>query len=219
LPAFVDAVRDFNKDKLRYTWVRYLPTREPLQSFLKPFHLQLKELLPHYSILYSQRGGLVSLNNLIHVLEKYKFKWEPVTINANSARIYLSDQHSTPNLNYLETLGVSKMSELSFFVALQLMVQNTLGEFKKRPEAWHSHLAGILIIISQTYHLELFDISLVPLDNASWVWVRAKQILFPTTSAEFDLPKGLELLVMDSKLAKGFTRRKLFTNVGVGDFK
>lgn len=218
LPAFLDAVKYFNNCHLRYTWIRYLPTREPIASFLKPFHVQLRETLPWYEILQSQHGDLVPAKRLTYIPEKYIFNGLPITISSSSSSSYLSENYSKSDLKCLKALGVVEMSEYSFFAALQLMINATLAEFKAKPDAWHAHLAEILIRSAQTYHDTLLDMPLVPLENGSWVSARDKQILFPTTKAEFDLPTGLELLVVDAKAAKDFKRRKLFTTLGIGDF-
>jgi hypothetical protein len=66
------------------------PTREPLDSFLKPFHLELREKLAFWPILFSQSEELGSPNNFNSVPEKFTFNGTPITTCAQTSARYLS---------------------------------------------------------------------------------------------------------------------------------
>jgi hypothetical protein len=109
------------------------------------------------------------------------------------------------------------MSDYAFFLELTSLLRNAVGEFKAKPNDWHSHLASILIRLPQTYSSQLASLPLVPLSDGSWMAARGRQILFPSTMAEFELPGGLKLSVVHSGAAADPKRRNLFKLLGVGD--
>ncbi|KUJ23972.1 uncharacterized protein LY89DRAFT_712924 [Mollisia scopiformis] len=218
-PALLDTVKEFNKGKFRYSWPRYLPIREPLQSFLKPFHLEMRNKLALQDVLYSQSGTLTRPNSLIYVPEKFTFNAAPLTISAQTSGRYLSGRYLESDLKYLEVMSVEAMSELRFFAELTSFLKTSMGVFKTKSRAWHSHLASILMRLPREYYTQLADLTLVPLNNGTWIAANGRQILFPAAKAEFELPGGLELSVVDSTAAADPARKKLYSFLGVGDLE
>jgi hypothetical protein len=217
--AFVNAMKEFNEGPLRHAWMEYLPLRDPLDSFLKPFHLELKKKLASESILYSQAGDLVAPGALTYVPEEFKLNGVPMTASALSTRRYLSDNYSQADLKYFEILGVTKMNEYTFILELQSLLRMAKEEFQAKSNDWHSHLATILIRMQKTYSSDISKLAIIPLSNGDWVAAsgRAHQILFPSSIAGIELPSGLELLVVQTAPAADSERRKLYKVLGVGD--
>lgn len=215
--AFLDAMKEFNKGDLRYLWPRYLPAREPLDSFLKPFHLDIREKLALQPVFYSHFGDLAEPKSLLYVPEEYNFNGAPMTIGTNNTSQYLSARYPEADLKYFEVLGVKKMSEDVFFQEFSAFLQASIGDFKKKSNAWHSHLAEILVRLSAAHSPQLPSLMLVPLSNGSWAAAAGRQILFAGDEAEFELPGGLQLSVVQTEAAADPARRKLFKTLGVGD--
>lgn len=170
-------------------------------------------------MLYSVSGGEQCPWRLTYVPDKFLFNGTPISTSANTSEKYLSRNYSPDDLKFLEKLGVKEMSEVTFFSELRTMFKDPKGDFKNKSDAWHSHLADILIRFGKSYQSQLLDLPLVPLENGTWAAATGNDIVFPATKAEFELPTGLRLLVVDSKAMKDPMRRKLFTILGVGDLK
>ena len=132
---------------------------------------------------------------------------------------YLSSRYLESDIQYLDVIGVKEMSEFVFFLELKSLLLNSMDKFKAKSNAWHSHLATILMRLSQQHSSQLRDLTLVPLSDNSWVAAGCRQILFPANKAEFELPGGLELSVVDSAAASDPERRKMFKYLGVGDLE
>jgi hypothetical protein len=111
------------------------------------------------------------------------------------------------------------MRDYSFMSDLTSMIRDDSGEFRAKSNDWHSRLAGILIGLSERYSSELRKLELVPLEDGSWVSASGRQILFPANKKEFELPGGLELMVVDSNAAADPARRNLYNFLGVGDLR
>ena len=210
-------MNDFNKGPLRYTWPHYLPVREPLQSFLKSFHLEILQKLRSYPCLLSQSGTFVAPRTLTYVPEEFKLNGAPMTISARYSNRYLSASYAPSDLEYLKVLNIREMDRASFFSELKSLIETARVEFTGKSDAWYSHLASILTTLPQSYFAELVELALVPLSDGSWVSSGGRQILFPSTQAEFELPGGLELSVVLTRAASDPARRKLFKFLGVGD--
>jgi hypothetical protein len=215
--AFINAMSEFNKGPLRYLWPRYLPVREPLQSFLKPFHLDILEKLRSHPILLSQAGTFVAPKDLTYVPEEFTFNGAPMTISARNSKRYLSASYLQSDMQYLKILKVTEMDRPAFFSELTSLIENAGVEFKKKSDAWHSHLASILTTFPQSYSSQLAKLALVPLSDGSWVSSGGRQILFPSTQSEFELPGGLELSVVLNRAASDPASQKFFKFLGVGD--
>ncbi|KAG0645662.1 hypothetical protein D0Z07_8708 [Hyphodiscus hymeniophilus] len=218
--AFVDTMRNFNNDeKLRYLWPRYLPIREPLQSFLKPFHLEVRRKLASQKILFSHSGDLAPPKSLTYVPEIFTFNGAPLTMNPQTSLRYLSARYPESDMDYLDSIGVQEMTEFAFFLEFSTLVLNSMDKFKAKSNAWHSHLATILMRLSPQHTSQLGNLTLVPLSDSSWAASGRRQILFPANNAEFELPGGLQLSVVDSAAASDPERRKLFKYLGVGNLE
>jgi hypothetical protein len=212
-------MKKFNTGQLKYLWPRYLPTQEPLHSFLKPFHVELLDKLKSQTILLSDSGDLAAPKSLEYVPEKFTFNGAPMTISARTSSWHLSSRYLESDLKYLKVLGVSEMGNNEFILELKSLLSNATAEFKAKSDAWQSHLASTLMHFPEAYSSDLAGLAVVPLSDGTWVAARERQILFPFTKAEFDLPGGLELSVVHDGAASDPNRRKLFKFLGVGDFK
>jgi len=212
-------VKYFNKGKLQYLWPRYLPSSEPLQSFLKPFHIELRKQLASQPILISQSGVPNIPPYLTYVPEKFIYKGVPVITTSWNSHRHLSGRYSDSDFEYLKKLGVMEMGEMSFMAELSSMMQNANKEFRAKPDDWHSHLAGILVRLSEYYFAELGNLALIPLADGSWVSATGNQILFPADRNDLKLPGGLKILVVDSKAAADPARRNLYKFLGVDDLR
>jgi hypothetical protein len=60
---------------------------------------------------------------------------------------------------------------------------------------------------------------IIPLRDGQWCCAANNNIFFPGESEQWELPGGVDLLVVDSKVAQDVPRANLFRVVGVQDFK
>ena len=142
-----------------------------------------------------------------------------MTMSPQTSHRCLSARYVEPDLQYLTVIAVKEMSEFAFFYELKTLLINCPENIKAKSTAWHSHLATLLMRLSPIYSSQLGDLALVPLTDGSLVAANGRQILFPANKAEFELPGGLELSVVDSGAASDPERRKLFRFMGVGDLE
>ncbi|CZS90250.1 uncharacterized protein RAG0_01389 [Rhynchosporium agropyri] len=217
--AFIDAMKEFNNGQLRYLWPRWLPTRAPLQSFLKPFHEDLVEELKTSPLLYSHSEELVAGKQLSYVPDEYIFEGAPLTISSSTSPRYLSGRYLNEYMKYLEVVGVGRITEATFYLELTAMLQSSAGEFRRKCDAWQSHLAGILTRMSPGFHFRLPGLAIVPLSDGTWTNAQGQFILFPAFKNQFAVPGGLDLRVVDSNAAADPRRRNLFKLMGIGELE
>ncbi|KAL2075234.1 hypothetical protein VTL71DRAFT_177 [Oculimacula yallundae] len=217
--AFIDSMKEFNSGELRYLWSQWLPIRDPLESFLKPFHRQLIEQMKTSTLLYAQNGDLLAPSQLSYVLDEYLYDGAPLTVSSSTSTRYLSGRYLNDHIRYLEVIGVARMTEATFYEELVAMVQNSAEEFGRKPNAWHSYLASVLTRMSPGYSCRLPYLDIVPLSNGTWVHAQGQFILFPASKDEFALPGGLDLKVVESEAAADPSRRNLFKLMGVGELE
>ncbi|CZT44957.1 uncharacterized protein RSE6_05219 [Rhynchosporium secalis] len=217
--AFIDAMKEFNNGQLRYLWPRWLPTRAPLQSFLKPFHEDLVEELKTSPLLYSHSEELVAPKQLSYVPDEYIFEGAPLTISSYTSPRYLSGRYLNEYMKYLEVVGVGRMTEATFYLELTAMLQSSAGEFRRKCDAWQSHLAGILTRMSPGFHFRLPGLAIVPLSDGTWTNAQGQFILFPASKDQFAVPGGMDLRVVDSNAAADPRRRNLFKLMGIGELE
>lgn len=216
--CFVDSIRSFHGTELAYTWIRYLPLDEPLQSFLKPVHVSLRQKLSEEYILHSQKGALVRPNRLLHIPQCYTFNGVPITSSSQNDARYLSTKYAEEDWKYLETLGVTIMCESGFLVELHWLIEKSPTEFARKSKEWHSHLADILNGLGRLRcQLRLRSLPIIPLADGKWVAADSGEIFFPFGTADFDIPGGLQLAVVDAQAAADPSREKLFRSLGVGE--
>ncbi|XMA12910.1 hypothetical protein WAI453_005701 [Rhynchosporium graminicola] len=217
--AFIDAMKEFNNGQLRYLWPRWLPTRAPLQSFLKPFHEDLVEELKTSPLLYSHSEELVAPKQLSYVPDEYIFEGAPLTISSSTSPRYLSGRYLNEYMKYLEVVGVGRMTEATFYLELTAMLQSSAGEFRRNCDAWQSHLAGILTRMSPGFHFRLPGLAIVPLSDGTWTNAQGQFILFPASKDQFAVPGGLDLRFVDFNAAADPRRRNLFKLMGIGELE
>ncbi|KAI9054809.1 hypothetical protein LZ554_001954 [Drepanopeziza brunnea f. sp. 'monogermtubi'] len=217
--AFIDTMREFNSSEFRYTWSRWLPTRAPLDSFLKPFHLGLITMLRSAKLLYAHDGELAAPSQLWQVPEEYCFNGAPLTISPATATGYLSDLYEEEDMEFLQVMGVSKMLEWKFYAQFKLLLQCEPKEFQEKTAEWHSHLAGVLVRLGKIYADGLVDLPIVPLSDGTWVRAKGNLILFPSKDPRFTIPGGLELQILDRAVASDPARHQLLKFMGVEELQ
>lgn len=190
-----------------------------MDSFLKPFHLRLVEELKTSKLIYAHSGDLVAPSQLSNVPNEYVYDGDPLTISSSTSTRYLSSRYLSQDVEYLKIMGVTEMTEATFYSELTSMLKSSTTEFRSKPKEWHSHLAGVLTRLSPEFSYRLPNLPIVPLSNFTWIPAFGKFILFPASDNSFVLPGGLELLVVESIAAADPKRRKLFKVMGVGELE
>jgi len=229
---------------LRYSWIRYLPTAELAKGQLHGFHDNLFRRLKATAILESRSGKMVTPSSLIFVPAKYRDPdGVPITLTKTSEGVYLSPQYDDEDWKYLEILGVKELTQAQFLAHLKtcLRERNASSPAKallaERHQQWHSRLAAILLRVATPKEME--DLPVIPLRNGTWVTSRDPAFFFnnrsgKTTSTsekseksekqqqqqqQQDVPKGIDIPVIDPRAAEDTDRHLLMTALGVKDFK
>lgn len=211
---------------LRYSWIRYLPDGVLASGQLHGFHDSLLRRLRGTAILESRSGKMATPSSLIFVPKQYRDPdGIPITLTKAFGDVYLSPQYDDEDWKYLEILGVKELSKAQFFAHLKVCLKERTASspagilLAGRHLQWHSRLAAILLRVATPKEME--DLPVIPLRNGSWVTSRDPAFFFSnrSTSEKQEVPKGIEIPVIDHRASDDTDRRLLMTALGVKDFK
>ena len=195
--VFTEAIKTFNNhEKLRYAWLRYLPTKEDLSQFSALSEL-IRVALKMSLVLFSAQPRLELPSKLCYVPEIWRDHHnEPLFRLSKTGLANLSTSYPTELLSSLEWLGIGIPDAKAILNGFRQYLKDDAGqEFQAQPVQWHSCLAEALL---QYQAPQLNFLSIVPVEGGKWADARSQTIMFPhcrlSTGVVIDIPPGLPTL-------------------------
>lgn len=227
IDALIEAAKVFNRGRMKYTWLRYLPLKGEVSGFFEPFKQRLLDQISNGPLLENWNGHMVRPSALIFV-SKEKFAdstGRPMTLaygNPNKASAYISPKYSDADMEYLKVLGVKEMSGEDFLRDLASFMDGHFLEFRERPMDWHSRLAEVLLPLALNPNLlpSIQKLKLVHLRDDRWVSVSEHEnsILFPGEPDGCKVPSGIDCVVVHQRAASNPLINQLYSSIGVHYF-
>jgi hypothetical protein len=221
--ALHGAIKEFNRGKLRYSWLPYLPFRPDVSDFFQRVEEETLDLLHRSPILESFAGELTPPRNLTHVPESFTDKdGKPLILTQSTKSKYLSHKYPSRDLSRLLHLGVGSLSTESFIEDLRSFISGHPDDYQGMPEKWHSRLAEVLVssIIRNKLYRDAFSaLKIVPLRDGQWASSNSGSLLLPSRSESFLVPKGINVLEIDPRADTDYFRRELFVALGAKEFQ
>lgn len=225
--ALIKAAQAFNRGRMKYTWLRYLPLKDEVSGFFERFKNRLLDQISNEPLLENWNDDMVQPSTLTFVSkEKFADSTDrPMTLaygNPNKASVYLSPRYSDADLDYLKAIGVKEMSNEDFLRDLASFMDGHFLEFQERPLEWHTRLAEVLIplALNPTLLPSIKELKLVHLRDGRWVSVAGheRSILFPGEPDGCEVPSGIDFLVVHQRAALNPLINQLYSSIGVHHF-
>ncbi|KAL9113802.1 MAG: hypothetical protein Q9187_007574, partial [Circinaria calcarea] len=217
--AFCEALEKLNKiPTLRYTWIRYLPTKLP-KSFLFPLENLLIQTLRDTPSLWSWAGTLVQPGALSYVpaqfLDRHK---HPLIGDALHLKSYLSPRYAwITDRSILEVLGVRELSIDACIIQLAKLIDPCSEHWAGRQEEWHEDVASVLNRLADKFWVsDIPNLKLIPLQDGNWTSYNLSRgrVLLDDESG-IVVPADLGIQLVDVKACLNPARLMLFKRLGV----
>jgi hypothetical protein len=223
--AFAASVGHFLKDdKLKYTWMRFIPTAHLPNSFLCGLagpRGRIVMSLQSTPILYSRNGKVRCPFDLKVIPGKYQDRHkQPLLGGLADFDNQLSPSYAAQDIPTLNLLGLGTMTAYDFVAKLLLM---TGHDFKSKSPEWHEDLANALLSGEFSERSALYNnikaIPLIPLRGGQWVSASSANypIYLDPGNRDLSIPANLEVLVVDPEASLNPQREKFFRRLGVRD--
>lgn len=218
--AFVAAVDHFNSGSLKYSWPRYLPVRD-ISGFFRPLKDAILRRLAAKPILESYETMVVP--SLLTYVPRCRFsdnKGEPITLSARTKAKYLSSAYQDWVAEPLSSLGIKTLDDNGFLRDLAWKISNEPDDFRRKHKDWHSQLAEVLVsLATDSNHMSLMqDMEIILLRDGNWVSAQTAQkesIFFSKSAKGLNIPKTVEVKIVDPAAEENIHRYNLFTHLGV----
>ena len=218
--AFTTSVNRFNSESLQYSWLRYLPVTS-VQGFFKPLRKDIIRKLAEQQILESCTGSLLTPSSLKYVPHNLSDDdGIPFSLGSNTKGKYLSHKYRSQDWGGIHALGVEELSFSCFLEDLHSTITNDTYVFRHRSDKWHSKLARALLpgLDNEEHYEYIFNLKIIPLQDGEWVSAQDHMIYFSRDTNNLRIPRGIEVLAVDSAAAADPSRRSLFSGLRVTSF-
>jgi hypothetical protein len=218
--AFLLSIDHFNKGNMKYTWPYYLPsTSTAACTFFEPTVATILKQLRESEVLESCAGTMVKPCSLKHVpLDQFADgEGTPFTLSPRTEANYLSLKYLPRAVEAASSIGVSQLSPREFLEHLSTAISQDPEDFYSRPARWHSQLAATLVRLGLDPDLMfmIMDMRLIPLNDGSWTSAKGQSMFFSKGESSLEIPRGIEVLIVDSTAESDPARRNLFAALGV----
>jgi hypothetical protein len=216
--AFLRAVRTFNKGKLRYHWIRYLPDQRPFSGFFEQIVDNIIQTLSRSPVIESRSGILTMPCKLKYLHADYcDSNNEPLIKSQRAAMSYISEKYSLSDSDALDRLGLRSLTAAEFVADLRHFIATDPNTFLAMPKSWHTSLATALLrAMREEPQLrdDLTRMTIVPLKTGIWVATKKQQTYFASAVEDLEIPRGTLLGEIDPSAAFDQARRNLFHKLG-----
>jgi hypothetical protein len=125
--TFLKAIQEFNHGYLRYTWMRYLPSRAALSDFFGKLEPEILQLLSEAPILENLAGTFTAPSKLRSVpVEFTDENGAPLIISSRTKAVYISQKYLLADYCHLMCIGVKqcydKLIKLIDLINYQIMI-------------------------------------------------------------------------------------------------
>lgn len=220
--AFLKAILEFTDGDLRYTWMRYLPSRNHFSDFFEKLEPEILRLLSETPILENFAGILTTPSKLrsvpVHFTDENGI---PLIITKGTMATYISQNYVLEDHAHLARIGVGSLSAEEFLADLKNFIHKSPRNFQEMSKSWHSSLANALSRVihdfPQTKSM-VMALEIIPICDGSWISASRGAICFSDTSYSLAVPKGVEIYEIHPDASWGQFRRSLFINLGAKTF-
>jgi len=214
--AFLKSAKHFNTGPLRYVWPRFVPEISSVSDFFSPLKEAVINKLSDEPVLESWGGAEVRPTELVYIPEEFRDESGiPLTLIPAQKAVYASKEYSHDDSDHLERMGIVMMGFPEFIRDLKVMVASELEDFLKKPAEWHSRLAVVLNQTPKELKPELLKLPLIQLRTGEWVPAAKDKIFFSVNSANWEVPGGLDLMVVHPDVVSDLPRNHLYRSLGV----
>lgn len=218
--AFLACVQTFNsKDFIKRTWPIYLPQRQCPTSggdFFSVLKSALLERLSGEPVVENWKGDWVKPSGLVSVP---RFFWDdsgtPLTMTDGNSKNYLSPKYKRGEVECLRHIGVAEMDWTVFLRELRDLLTSLPEICNRKTEAWRSKLAAVLSALPAELKPQLDKLPVIRLRSGHLACATAKDIFFPGTGGDWEVPGGLDLLVVHPDVVKDEAQYHLYRKLGV----
>ncbi|ORY09664.1 hypothetical protein BCR34DRAFT_568008 [Clohesyomyces aquaticus] len=219
--AFLGAVERFNLagGDLRYHWLRFIPSQYTFGIF-RNASLKILALLRQSPILESQSGTMLVPSELTYIPKKFRdSKSRPFVPSNNS--LFISRGYPVEYENFLDLLGVKKISEDTFLEDIAVYITTNARHFQNQPHSWHSELSGVLTsMINRNFSHKtmIAKWEILPLRDGRWISSETGSILWPASFHMPSVPGGIDVLELQTKVKEDPFRAALATSLGAKNY-
>ena len=225
--VFLDAVvsfnqMGFNKAAWRYQWIRFLPDPPGPLDFFREFRNDLIAKLKVSFVLEACDGSMQRPPDLCRVPSPFRDDdGMPLLLNSTNGRRYLSPRYSDDHWEHIRVLGVAEMTIAEFLDELEQQLGQAAATVHQKAREWHANVALALRMGStnagneSTVSDRLKSLRLIKLQGGDWMAAQGNTIYFSAEAAQYAVPTGLGLLVVDPDFASESAIRLWYTSLGV----
>lgn len=208
--------------KLRYSWVRYIPTTSIADDFWGPLQGHLLDKFST-SRLFHSRDGLYWMPNQLRILQDTFLDENGAPLLADltlGPTAYVSESYDIAlDIPVLVQMKALYLGTPGFLLRLvQDLDPSRESRMRSTPpnSHWHTQVADLLIGMAQDNNTKktIQKLNIIPLSNGTWVCPLNASIFFPA-SGGVDIPEDLPLNLLDRKALESPSRKKLFSELGV----
>ncbi|CAG8285978.1 unnamed protein product [Penicillium nalgiovense] len=215
--AFRKAVNVFaHVPPLQYTWPRLLPDERVHDKYFVGIGDEIIANISKGKILEAQNGDMRRPVELLYVPRVYRdHDDQPLSLSQVTAGLYLSTRYSHGDWQFIQRLGVKKLSFDNFIEHLE-NIGSSWGGFGSRSSSWHVRLASALLTERMNIQ-KAHSLAIIPLCDNRWVSAReAKTGLFynPPQPHHLEIPLGIDVKIIQPDVMRHPERQSLFMTLG-----
>lgn len=222
--AFVKAVLKFCKHPtLRYQWMRYLPSRynqvqdKVWTTLVEAIHNGLQETLVLWTRNHKELRLIKDMRQLsLGALDKYSSPLYPDL----EPEEYLPPQYLAKDLDLLKDYGLCRLNANGFLTRVRKDLNQQKSSIMMSPDTdndWHSRVAKALFRFWPSKTKEMKGLTLIPTRDGTWKSANnafLNPIYYPYVKG-YEIPKNLNLRLLDPEAQKNCDRKRLFSCLGV----
>jgi hypothetical protein len=221
--AFRRTVHELNEGELRYTWMRYLPSRFFIVDFFEELENAIIRALSTETIIESLGGDLHVPSNLSLVQAKFSDDDGLPFVQSHVTKSkYLSPKYSVEkNLLELSRLGVKPLTPEQFIDDLDQFISYSPNEFQGMSGSWHSSLSRALFRLIYEHpglKSRVSRLNIVPLKDGRWQSTILEKLCFTDSVTAIGIPKRIPILEIHPDASADLSRRNLFILLGAQTF-
>jgi hypothetical protein len=211
-----------NTGVLKYTWIRYLPSRSHISDFFEKLELEILKLLSEAPILENFERTLTAPSKLRSVpLDFTDESGAPLIVSTRTRAAYISQNYLFGDHSHLTRIGVKSISPEDFLGDLKNFLRTSPRNFQRMSKSWHSRLAKALSrIIHDKPQIKgaVMELEIVPIRGGSWISPSRAAICFSDATHSLSVPKGTDIYEIHPEAASDQFRRTLFIHLGAKTF-
>ena len=209
--------------KMKYAWVRYIPTEKIVHDLWGQLRVDLIEALSTRRLFHSSddQSKLWTAKQLRVVNNEFRdVDLDPLLPDLESGdTAYVSEEYDSQlDIPIMRRLGTTDLSISDFLERLKKDLDNEdESQLRSREDDdWHTRFSDLLIrSLEDTTQRKLVQrLPIIPLDNGSWVHSLNASIFFPT-SGGVKIPRGLPLSLILEDTLSNERRKVLFSSLGI----